>query len=274
MAVPTQLYDEKIGCLLLIREILVQVNPRELEQIYLSAVKNSAQNRIFNLGNHTLIALDLQMMKEEVNDIFENKVITNGSFILDDSLKLSGQVEVLLTESANTYYQIESDTNSLKSVIGGISGKADLKIDLINAAQYRTLANIHLAIKEPLKSYGNYFIFELPVNTAGTEKWNIRFLHSERLTPFEVPNTLDEEYSYTIKLPEGARLINPVELIEKSAPFGELVVYISQEKDEIIVKKMLVLNQTTISIEDYPAFKEMMDLWNEKNFRKLFLVLE
>lgn len=274
LAIPTQLYDEKIGCLLLIREILVQVNPRELEQIYLSSVKNAVQNRIFNLGNHTLITLDLQMMKEGVNDIFENKVITNGSFILDDSLKLSGQVEVLLTESANPYYQIESDTNSLKSVIGGFSGKTDLKIDLINAAQYRTLANIHLSLKEPLRSYGDYFLFELPVNTAGTEKWNIRFLHSERLTPFELPNPIDEEYSYTIKLPEGVRLINPVELIEKSASFGELVVYISQDKDEIIVKKMLVLNQTTISIEDYPAFKEIMDLWNEKNFRRLFLVLE
>jgi hypothetical protein len=274
LAIPTQLYDENIGCLMLIREILVQVNPRELEQVYLSAVKNSTQNAIFNLGNHTLITLDLQMMKEEVIDVFENKVITNGSFILDDSLKLSGPVEVLLTESTNPFYQVKSDTNSLKSVIGGISGKKDLKIDLIHAAQYRTLANIHFAINEPLKKYGDYFLVELPVNTAGTETWNIRFLHDERLTPFELPNTIDEEYSYTIQLSEGVRLINPVELIEKSAPFGELVIYISQKNDEITIKKMFVLNQTTISIEDYPAFKEMMDLWNEKNYRKLFLVME
>jgi len=271
IVIPTALFDEKIGCLTLVREFLIQVNPRELEQIYLSAVRNSAQNRIFSQAGNTIISLESRMLKEVVNDIFENKVVASGSFTLDDSLKLSGQLEIMLTESANPYYQVKQDTISLKSVITGHTNKADIKVDLINAAQYRTLANVTLTIKEPLKQFGDYFLLELPVNMAGTEKWNIRFFHNERFTPFELPNTIDEEYSFSIRLPEGVKLVTPAALVEKSAPFGELVIYISQEQEEIVVKKMLILSQKTIGLEDYPVFKEMMDLWNEKNFRQLYL---
>jgi hypothetical protein len=271
VVIPTALFDEKIGCLTLVRDFLVQVNPRELEQIYLSAVRTPEQNRIFNLTGNTIISLDSRMFIEAIDDTFENKVISSGSFILDDSFKLAGQLEILLTESANPYYQVELDTNSLKSLIGGYAHKEEIKVDLINAAQYRTLANVNLMFKEPLKQLGDYFLLDLPVNMAGTEKWNIRFLHNERFTPFELPNTIDEQYSFSIRLPEGVKLINPAALIEKSAPCGELVIYIAQDKDVVIVKKMLILSQKTIDLEDYPVFKEMMDLWNEKNFRRLYL---
>jgi hypothetical protein len=271
IVIPTRLYDEKIGCLTLISDFLVQVNPRDLEQIFLSAVTKSVQNRIFSLSGKTVITLGNPTQKEVVEDLFVNKVVSDGTFVLEDSMRLAGSIEVLLTETVNPYYQIVLDTNSLKSVFGGLSGSTDMKVDLVNTAQYRTLAHFNLKYHEPLNNFGDYNVLELPVNMAGTEKWGMGFLHSGRLTPVELPNTIDEQYSYSVSLPEGLRLVNPVGLIEKSAPFGELVIYISQHEAEIVVKKMLLITQRTIGPEDYTAFKEMMDLWNEKNFRRLFL---
>jgi hypothetical protein len=52
---------------------------------------------------------------------------------------------------------------------------------------------------------------------------------------------------------------------------GEIVLSTGQKGNQVLVKRMLVFNNNIIEPVDYPKFKEMMDLWNNPNKRKLVL---
>jgi hypothetical protein len=275
LAIPTAMYDPAIGCLPLIQDLWVQVNPRELEQMYLSATSFSTQNRVFQLNGQTILTLNPENSRsEQISDPFENKVITSGTLIFDDSLKCSGNFEILLTEGTNPYYELVQDSNVVKSFISGFSGKEIMASSIINNAQFRSLFNLKVQSKKPLHKQGRYYFFELPENKKGTATWHINYLDSERSAPFEIPFVVNEQYSYEITIPEETRLVNPIEMKEMKTPFGELVLSTAQDGNKIVVKRMLMIRQTAVSQELYPDFKRMLDLWNEKNFKKIVLAKE
>jgi len=270
--VPSKYYDEKIGCLPLVSEFLVQVNPRELEQMYLSATEVSDQNLVFKINGNTLIGLDPnQAYTETINEKFTNKVVTSGTMILDDSLKATGMIEVMMSEALNPYYTIEIDSAKVKSLLDGISVKEIESFKVINMAQYRSLADIVFNSAKAPKAMAQYYFYTLPSNKQGTEGWHINYLLPDRSDPFEVPSVINEQYSYEITLPAKTKLINPIELTEMKSDFGEIVLSTSQKDNKITVKRLLIITQQEIPVQQYDQFKQMMDLWNEENFRKLVL---
>lgn len=272
LVVPTQFFDPEVGCLPLISEVLVQVNPRELEQMYLSANRSPEQNLVFKMNGNTLITLrpDKPSM-EAISASFENKVITNGTLILDDSLKCSGNIEILLTETMNPYYKLELDSAVVKGLLSGFSGKDVHESKIINNAQFRSLCNLKVIAQKPLKQQANYFFFDVPENKQGFASWHINYLNANRQTAYQLPNMINEQYSYEISLPENTRLVNPVDYTEMKTSFGEIILSTEQKGDKVIVKRMLMLNQTEIPAESYSDFKKMVDLWNEENFKKVLL---
>ncbi len=275
LVVPEELYDPAIGCLPLVDQMLVQVSPRELEQMYMSATHAPDQNLVYQLTGERLITLTPGNTRSEViSESFENKVITNGTLIIDDSLKVSGNIEILLTEATNPYYQLTLDSNAMKGFISGFSGQEIITGSVINNAQFRSLVNLKLASKKPVHQQKDYFFFELPENKKGSATWHINYLSSERSTPFELKEPVNEQYSYEITLPANNRLVNPVELKELKTPFGDLILSATQEGDKITVKRMLLIRQQEISPEQYPDFKRMMDLWNDKNYRRIIFTKE
>ena len=273
VVVPSKLYDENIGCLSLIENILVMVSPLEREQMYLSALKTSGQNEIFSLNNKTLLVFEpAKQAVEYIHEKFENKLVASGSFEINEEFKITGELETLLSEKVNPYYQITTDTSIIKSFIGGGISKKDItSAEVINSAQFRTLAKFDVKSIDSIKNQGAYYFWEIPLIIKGSESWHISSLNSERISQFNVPFPINEQYSYTVSLPEGAHFINPVELTERKTEFGELLLSTSIKGNKITVKRMLLIHRTEISPQEYPAFKEMMDLWNEGNFRKLIL---
>ena len=69
----------------------------------------------------------------------------------------------------------------------------------------------------------------------------------------------------------ASSLLIHLRLTELKASFGELALSIIQDGNTITVKRNLKINQQTISIADYKAFKQMIDLWNEGKYRELVL---
>jgi len=273
MIIPSKLYNEEIGCLPLAETIYLQVNPRDTEQMYLSAFMAPDQNLVFSMNDKTLLLFDPgKHYVESISESFENKVIMNGNFVVSDDFKFAGKMEISLTERANPYYKFMNDSSFVTSLIGGgISKKDIISSDIVNSAQFRTLAKLTIETKEPVKNQSDYYFWEIPLNKNGTESWRIKSLNNERYSPLEVPFVVNEQYSYTITLPEHIQLANPVELTERQSDFGKLVLSANQNGKEVLVKRLLVIDKPIISTTHYQAFKEMMDLWNEKNFRKLVL---
>lgn len=268
--VPLEYYDKTIGCFSLVSEYLVQVNPREREQMYISASHTSDQNMVYSIdGNTTIIINPDKFFVDPISEIFENQVITNGQITFDDSMKFTGNLETLVTEKLNPYYRLKADSTFVKSMIGGISGSDIKSFEIINTAQYRSLAKVELASKTPIRNQVNYYFWKLPVNIRGTENWHINFLNSERSANFELPEVINEQYSYEINLPDSVELLNPTELIEIKNEFGELVLSTTQSDNKLIVKRMLKIIKKDINTENYQDFKVMYDLWNDNNKREL-----
>lgn len=273
MVVPTKVYEEENGCLLLAERFLLQVNPKEKEQMYISAVKSSSQNMVYSLNEKTILLFEpTKNYVESVDEKFENKVITNGDIVFADDFTFAGKMETSLSERTNPYYSFQKDSTYAKKLItGGISSKDIIETEIINSAQFRTLAKMTVTAKKPVKNQGDYYFWDIPGNKSGAGSWNLTYLNSERNTPYEIPFVLDEQYSYSVTVPANVQLVNQVELTERKTDFGKMVLSTTQNGNNIIIKRMLVLNRTLITTEEYPAFKEMMDVWNEKNFRKLIL---
>lgn len=272
LVIPEMLFDPYIGCLPLVNRFLVQANPRDLEQMYLSAIHTTDQNEVYKLNGNVLFTLGpVNNTASTIKEKFENKVVTNGTIIFNDTMSYSGNLEYLLTEAANPYYSIEEDSTYIRKMMNGISENNILSSDLINSAQFRTLAKIDFEISDPLSAKADNYTWEMPVNKQGIESWHIQQLSSERVSPFEIPNPVNEQYNYTVSLPSGKKLVNPVELTDIKKDFGELIIYIGQKENKVTIKKMLWINRRIILREEYKDFKNMMDLWNDAKTRELIL---
>jgi hypothetical protein len=231
---------------------------------------------VFSLNKKTIISLDpIKLNFENIDENFENKVITSGAFTIDEELNITGSMETSVTEQNNPYYSLLEDSTAAKFYLkNGLASKADIQFEVINSAQYRSLIHYNIETKEPYRKQNDYYFLELPFNKLGVSGWKINYFNIERKTHYELPGIIDEQYSYTFEVPEHIKLVNPVELTEKKYDIGELVLMIQQEGNKITVKKMLVINQDNIPPGQYQSLKEMMDLWNNKNRSTLILKKE
>ena len=270
---PELYYDKAIGCFSLIQEYLVQVNPREREQMYVSATHISDQNMVYSIdGTTTVIINPEKFFVDPISEVFENQVISNGEITFDSTMKFSGSIEMLVTEKLNPYYKLKSDSSFVKSMIGGGISGGDIKsFEIINTAQYRSLAKVEVASKKPIRNQVNYYFWQIPINKRGTESWHLNYLNSDRSANFEIPEVINEQYSFEITLPANVELLNPQELIEITNEFGELVISTTQAENKITVKRMLKINKKEVNTQNYPDFKEMYDLWNDKKKSELVL---
>jgi len=179
-------------------------------------------------------------------------------------------MEVLLTENRNPYYSLLSDSSMINSFVSGGISKSDItQSNIINSAQYRSLMDYHIDQKEHLHQQANYYFWQLPEITKGTADWHIAYLNSDRNDPLELPYPIDEQYSITIALPAGVKLVNPYKLTERKTDFGELIISVEQKENKVEVKGMFAVQDKTIAPANYAEFKAMYDLWTGKNFRRL-----
>lgn len=273
---PTYLYDEAIGCLPQITRYLVQVNPLEREQMILSPVKPGNQNLIYDLNGCTMLELNPSKLNTySIQENFGNKVAMSGALYLNDSMRISGDADLILFEKTNPYYKLLQDSSYAKKLIGGgLTGKDITSFDILNTAQARSNITFQFEKKDSLKQQGNYYFFELPVYKNGVMDWHINYLNSDRKTDFEIPFPVNEQYSYNIAIPENITLVNPVEIVEKSFDFGEVIISNIQSDTAITVKRMFKISKNVIPVSSYREFKEMVDIWNEKKYGDLILKRE
>jgi hypothetical protein len=271
--VPSALYNDTIGVLQQVTDYLVQVNPRELEQMILSPININDQNQLYSMGGFTSLMLNKDKPYiNQLKDDQENKAVFTGKFNLNDSMFMKGNAELYLSEKINPYYKITTDSNALKQFIaGGLSAK-DIKSAKANkSAQMRSEVEYVFEKPKAGKQQANYYFVELPFCKKGLDNWHINYLTAERIAPLEIPNVIDESYEFNYTVPDEMKLINPFNLTELKTAFGELVLSCHQDGNKIVVKRSIKITQKTISVTDYKAFKQMIDLWNESKYKKLVL---
>lgn len=124
---------------------------------------------------------------------------------------------------------------------------------------------------EEAKPYaGNgYVVYSLPAPVSGSvDRWGKRSLSKERHASFALPYKVNETYEYTVSLDGIKSLTKNVNKSIKNS-VGSVNISIVNNGDSIVVKRSIVLNVAVVPAGKYSELLQIMNLWNNPNYRKI-----
>lgn len=116
-----------------------------------------------------------------------------------------------------------------------------------------------------------YFVYTLTTENLGVKSWGMDRLNSKRKEMLEIPYLTKDVYTYTITLPEGMTMQTLPSEINLSEPFGKLNISISQQDSIITVNRSIELTKLQIMPNEYAAFRNMINTWNDNTTNQLII---
>lgn len=274
MGFVTAYFDEKIGGFNA-TDILVQVKPEKSDALLISPDQKDMVNQAYNDGGYTFIKLGDKYSVFN-NPFIENEMSLDGEFswVLSDNT-LKGNCTVEMRNACNLFFDFVSDSSHIKNYLnGGISAKDISKTSLTNLQEDATKGKLDISKEDAFSQQGDYWLLELPALRNGIDDWHITTLVQDRKVPVEIPGLIEENYRFSIQIPEGYVLVNKPVNIEKENKVVGLKINIRQEGQNIVVKRSVRLSKKIITSEDYAQFRDVIIQWNNKNYRIIVLKKE
>lgn len=266
-------YDSKSSNLMQVERFLVRASTAEDDPYYLSPLQNDLSDQVFNLADKKLVSLSAGKVKEFNSGKQPSPEIeVSASWTTDASMSMEGTTQVSLSGKYNPGLKLIQDSTFIKKLGAGVCEPAEIQSYKAGRTD-RTKAVVDYTVKplNRLKELSGYYIYKIPVLSAGTENWHMTELVQGRKEPLELPNLVTENYHYTITLPEGMELITAEESVSIQKPFGSFLFKISQEGNVIDIRKKIEFTSTMIETSDYPLLKEIMNAWNNKRYREIVI---
>jgi hypothetical protein len=121
---------------------------------------------------------------------------------------------------------------------------------------------------------GNFKFVDLFESEVGISSFHLNPLPFKRTTTLDLGSPLSESYNYTVNVPDGYKLANPIELVLVKPNAGKLTIRIQQQDKVIAVTRSLELSKAIVTKEKYAEFKELLDKWFTAKYRQLILKAE
>jgi len=102
----------------------------------------------------------------------------------------------------------------------------------------------------------------------------MKTLSSKRNQPVEIPCSGEENYEYSLSLPEGWALFTPPARIELNNRAGRYFFELKLEGTKLSISRKIRLNSNVIAPENYNDFKALMDNYNNPRLREVILKSE
>ena len=219
------------------------------------------QKNIWMISDAEILPLNIVENNNSVNykaniQLSPEKATTNGRFIIK-----GGMIATMDTASTGKYIK------NLCSQAG------KLTTSQLNSADRRN-ADMSFSAEKELSTTHDYLLYELPHVNTGIKAWYLGILNSSRKKPFELSYPITENYSYTITLTPEMALKTKAANIDISKPFGKLHISITPNGSQITVNKEIQLHKTVLSPSEYQDFRNMYNIWNDKNYNTLLLQIK
>jgi hypothetical protein len=257
-------YDDKIGSLLDIDDILIKATLKETEPIFLSVSTLNPQSMNRCLPGKTLVSLIPQGKivadkPEEMKSILSMK----ANYTIDNKKQLTGDVSLTLTNACDPWFALLRDQGKMKTYVGGGLSSSDLKEQkTIAVGPAETNVTYSVQKDKPFRKDTNYYFYTLPMITNGTDSWGIKLLSQKRTASLEIPSLLEESYELNFNLPQGMDIFSPEKRIEISNGAGLLVFEVKRNEGKITVTKSISFSRRLIEPSIYNSFKALVDNWN------------
>jgi len=263
----SELFDDSCGNPLLFEDYLVKTGFETVDDIYVSAIHSSKQSEIYNLVGKVIIPIDINDKTRYVVDlpnhyqrcdfIGKGKINNDISFDIDIFARMQGGL--------NPYLTLLKDPNKSMNLFNDIQW---FKADKI--AMNESVLNLKISTDNNDKQSGYVFV-KIPEYKYGFSKWHIPNLPEQRNTPFQLPSKIEENYSYSIELPKNATVISSGFSADVSNNVGRVKITITQTDNMLLFERSLKLLKEQISVEEYPAFVELIKLWNNKKYKEIVI---
>jgi hypothetical protein len=266
-------FDEKIGSLLDIEDLIVKADLTETGPVFLSLNSMNPQDLNYSLPERIFVELDPAALKFIKTEGYTNKVSCKIDFMVDSKKQISGEISVRMVNGSNPWLQLMRDKGKEKTGFTGSTGATDLRDQTILSTDVKeTSIRYSLQKDKPFRKDSNFYFFTLPVMTKGIENWGIRVLPKNRLTPVEIPSEVEETYEYSLNLPEGLTSFSPDKKLEINNAAGSFKYELKADKRKVSVTKNIKLKKRIIPVGEYADFKTLMDYWNNDKTREIIFI--
>ncbi len=268
--IKNNLFDESIGSLMDVEDILVKTEQDGNEPVYLSVNNLNPQNLLFSSPEKVFVELHQGGIRVEKSPSLKSKIRMTGTLTINEKNQLSGEVSCVINNGSNPYLMMLRDKDKAKSLFGGGLTSSDLKDNGTTKIEMNESSIGFTVQKEkPFRIDSDYYFLQLPMLTNGIESLGIHLLPKDRITSFEFGSIIDESDDFTFVLPGKLSPFIPNEKMELKNNTGLFSYEVKTEGQNVVVHKSLKLEKRLIQPAEYPEFKALMDHWNADRYREM-----
>jgi hypothetical protein len=265
------LFDQKIGSLIDMEDMIVKVIPKTIDPIYLSVTTLNPQNLKYGLPERVLVSLrpgekTAVLQTEE----YRNIITFDANLTIGDKREISGEIAATFLNNCDPWLALLRDKNKLKSFFSGGLSSSDLKDQkVITTGPDESFTRCTVQKEKPFHKDTNYYGFSLPYLTNGIESFGIKLLPKTRVASLEIPYLIEESYNMTFTIPDDLKLFSSSKKVELTNKAGTFIFEIKPGGKNVQVKRSIRLSKRIIDPSEYADFKALMDYWNSELFRKV-----
>lgn len=211
------------------------------------------------LNGQNILPLTVVNHTGEIKGITKIQITDSGT-VLTGNLQLNGGFVV---PDEKTAY--EAKIKEIAHVPG-----TPKEIKLISSDPYRIEINFK-ATDTLQKITENHFLYRLSESAKGVTSWQMNQLSALRNTPLLIPFPIHESYCYEITTKTPLNWKNKNFTLRFTKPVGQVTISYETQGNKLVVKREIAINQTIIPPKDYGHLKNLLDIWNEDNYKQLII---
>ena len=270
---PESYYDEKSGNLFCIEKYLVSAAIGKNENIMLSPLQTDSYDAGLALPGKKMVTLlnGNKFRSEKIGSPLPAISLT-GNLSLDDSMKLTGNVDLQLTGKLNPYFTLSADSSRVKKLLNGAFGeKTVAKYTAGELTAKKTGVQYSIENKDGLKEVSGLYFLRIPVLASGVDSWHMTELVSQRVEPLEIPFRIRESYQYAIALPANVKVLTKDADVNLKNDMGSIRIMIKQNGRNLEITREIALNQTIVNPGRYGSFRDFINTWNNRKYAEIVL---
>jgi hypothetical protein len=211
------------------------------------------------------------------NQALSGSISVTGTFLVSTDPQLTGELLIETEGACNPFLALTRDQNAIKKTMGGGLSSTDLKeLKSSRPSLNQTEQTWIVQSNQIFRKDSLFIFFEFPFLKEGIDGWNIKTLSSQRLTPFEIPFTIKEEYEFSLALPPSIRILIPSKKVEISNSAGVFNLEVKEVDGKIMIQRKIELRKgvysETAQLSEYLEFKRLVDAWNNPHNREIVLI--
>ncbi len=243
------------------------------EKLFLDPIAN--QDKLFpeRLIGKTFFTLGKKYNVEKINSkmIADNILKMDGDFVIDADGKVSGSMNLFLRGYFNPGFETKRTSSAIKRAFD----RQGFDIEVITGEWLDIEKNsfqCEVDFEKSAKSIGSTALYEftLPYTPGGANDLHIPLNKSNRTTPVNIPVVFNEEYNFTIILPDGLALaVVPEPRIIKNE-VGEMLSVFTVENNKVNIKRRISFYISEIEPNQYKDLYELTADWLDNFQGKLY----